>query len=89
MPLIPSRLNYRKNASHLQYLVIDMIIIKALHSAQGIPMDLHHRKLVVLTQEEAKSSVLCEDTSVAHPKVDVKELSNSSQSNSKHFRKLY
>ena len=28
---IASRLNYRKNASHLQYLVIDMIIIKALH----------------------------------------------------------
>ena len=35
-------------------------------------MDLHQRKLVVLTQEEAESSVLCEDTSVAHPKVDVK-----------------
>ena len=25
---------------------------------------------MVLTQEEAESSVLCEDTSVAHPKVD-------------------
>ena len=44
---------------------------------------------MVLTQEEAESSVLCEDTSVAHPKVDVKELSNSSQSDSKHFEKMY
>ena len=44
-------------------------------------MDLHQRKLVVLTQEEAESSVLCEDTSVAHPKVDARALSNFSQSN--------
>ena len=56
-------------------------------------MDLHQRKLVVLTQEEAESSVLCEDTSVAHPKVDKVDgcyspENNSSQSNSKHFRKL-
>ena len=43
---------------------------------------------MVLTQEEAESSVLCEDTSVAHPKVDVIALSNSSQSNSKHFKNI-
>ena len=52
-------------------------------------MDLHHRKLVVLTQKEAESSVLCEDTSVAHPKEDGIALSNSSQSNSKHFKKMF
>ena len=47
---------------------------------------------MVLTQEEAKSSVLCEDTSVAHPKVDkvdVKASSSSSQSNLKHLKKMY
>ena len=59
-------------------------------------MDLHQRKLVVLTQEEAESSVLCEDTSVAHPKVDKVDVIalrvtplKAIQNNSKHFKKMY
>ena len=60
------------------------MIIEKYGTAHEISQDLHHRKLVVLPQEETESSVLCEDTSVTHPKVDkvdVRALSNSSQSN--------
>ena len=60
------------------------MIIEKYGTAHEISQDLHQRKLVVLTQEESEPSVLCEDTYVAHPKVDqvdVKALSNSSQSN--------
>ena len=67
------------------------MIIEKYGTAHEISQDLHQRKLVVLTQEEAESSVLCEDTSVAHPKVDKVDgsLSNSSQSNSRNCTSKY